>query len=257
MNDVGAKFIKASPFRAHLTWQEYPVDPRITGRAVVSRLTTVLLPGLFVAACSHNPKTEPEMWRHFNQVGQVQSAVIAGDLDAAKTAATWVAERDSISDLASNLRPYEVQLRNQARTASQASTIAAAALATGEIGKSCGDCHQASGTPLKFNYVAAPPKSDQPVTAAMLRHQWGADRMWNGLIGNSDSAWVAGARALAEESTYSELFNPRSAKGDAMRGLAAAVRRLGREAATTTDHGRRAQQYGELLGTCAACHRAK
>ena len=212
---------------------------------------------LFLAACSHNPKTEPEMWRHFNQVGQIQSAVIAGDLDAAKAAATWVAERDSISDLASNLRSFEVQLRHQARTASQASTIAAAALATGEIGKSCGDCHQASGTPLKFNYVAAPPKSDQPVTAAMLRHQWGADRMWNGLIGNSDSAWVAGARALAEESTYSELFNPRSAKGDAMRGLAAAVRRLGREAATTTDHGRRAQQYGELLGTCAACHRAK
>ena len=221
------------------------------------RLAFVLPSALFLAACGHNPKTEPEMWRHFNQVGQVQSAVIAEDLDAAKAAATWVAERDSINDLASSLRPFEVQLRKQARTASQAPTIAAAALATGEMGKSCGDCHQASGTPLKFNYVATPPKSEQPVTAAMLRHQWGADRMWNGLIGNSDSAWVAGARALAEESTYSELFNPRSAKGDAMRGLAAAVRRLGREAAGTTDPNRRAQQYGELLGTCAACHRAK
>ena len=212
---------------------------------------------LLLGACSHNPKTEPEMWRHFNQVGQVQSAVIAGDLDAAKVAATWVAERDSIGNLPANLRPFEGQLRAQARTASRAPTIAAAALATGQIGKSCGDCHQASGTPLKFNYVATPPKSEQPVTAAMLRHQWGADRMWNGLIGNSDSSWAAGARALAEESTYSELFNPRSAKGDAMRGLAAAVRRLGREAAGTTDPNRRAQQYGELLGTCAACHRAK
>jgi cytochrome c553 len=223
----------------------------------VPRISLLLASVLFVAACSHNPKTEPEMWRHFNQVGQVQSAVIAGDLDAAKAAAAWVADRDSIGDLAPSLRPLEAQLRKQARTASQASTIAAAALATGEIGKSCGDCHQASGTPLKFNYVATPPKSEQPVTAAMLRHQWGADRMWNGLIGNSDSSWVAGARALAEESTYSELFNPRSAKGDAMRGLAAAVRRIGREAASTTDPARRAQEYGELLGTCAACHRAK
>ena len=221
------------------------------------RLNTAVLLTLLVAACSHNPKTQPEMWRHFNQVGQVQSAVIAGDLDAARAAALWVADRDSIGDLAAGLRQFETRLRDQARMASRAATIAAAAQATGEIGKSCGDCHQASGTPLKFNYVAAPAKSDQPVTAAMLRHQWGADRMWNGLIGNADSSWVAGARALAEESTYSELFNPRSAKGDAMRGLAAAVRRIGREAAATTDPERRAQQYGELLGTCAACHRAK
>lgn len=219
------------------------------------RPAAVLLAVVLLAACSPRPSTQPEMWRHFTQAGEVQSAVIAGDLDRAKAGTAHVAESDPLKGLASSLRPYDVALRDAARRGGQARTLAEVATVTGEIGKSCGDCHRAAGASLAFNYVAAPAKSDQPVMGAMLRHRWGADMMWNGLVGPSDSAWVAGANALAEESTYSELFNPRSAKGDSMRVLAAQVRRLGHDAAATKDPARQATLYGELLGTCTTCHK--
>jgi cytochrome c556 len=219
---------------------------------------TTLLPAipmlLASLACYHVPSTQTAMWQHYQHVGEVQTAVIEGQLDHARDASRRVAEHDSLPGLPAEARPFELALRKQATAGAEAPDLAAAARATGRMGASCGACHQALQRGPRFGPMGSPEASDRPVSKAMLRHQWGADRMWDGLIGASDSAWVAGARAIADPSTYQELFNPRSARGESMRALAEVLQHAGRRAMSETDPERRAALHAEVLGTCSACH---
>jgi cytochrome c556 len=194
------------------------------------------------------------MWQHYQHVGEAQTAVIEGQLDQARTALRSVAEHDSIPGLPAEARPFEAALRKNAAAGVEAPDLAAAARATGRMGASCGSCHQALQRGPRFSLAGSPEASDRPVSKAMLLHQWGADRMWDGLISASDSSWVAGARAIADPSTYQELFNPRSARGESMRALAEVLQSAGRQAISATDPERRAALHGEVISTCAACH---
>ncbi len=89
----------------------------------------------------------------------------------------------------------------------------------------------------------------------MQLHQWATERLYQGLISANDSAWQAGADALVtaplhikEITTYVEL-------PEDLHGLAKTVHDLGTQARTTTAPDVRARIYGELLASCAACHK--
>jgi mono/diheme cytochrome c family protein len=194
------------------------------------------------------------MWQHFERVGQVQTAVIDGDLGRARMVSEVIAMSDSLPDLPDRGRPYEAALRSQALIGATAPDLAAASRSVGQIGRSCGECHAALQRGPRFGAAGRPITSDQPATDAMLRHRWAADQMWAGLIGPSDSSWQAGTRALSEESTYTELIKPNVPRGDAMRALAISVQQMGRTAGAETDADRRAILYGRLLVSCTGCH---
>jgi len=88
----------------------------------------------------------------------------------------------------------------------------------------------------------------------MARHVWAADRMWVGLLGPSNAAWLDGARDFQGGwlDTQEVLVDPEDRIQ--MRALVRHVYDLGAEAAQATEPHRRAEIYGEFLATCADCH---
>jgi len=88
----------------------------------------------------------------------------------------------------------------------------------------------------------------------MLGHQWAAARLWEGLIGPSPTRWSRGARSLSEARIAIV------AEGNLPPELGAAddVQRLhlfARRATTAMTLDERATAYGDILATCAGCHR--
>ena len=88
----------------------------------------------------------------------------------------------------------------------------------------------------------------------MVRHLWAADRMWEGLVGPSDEAWMAGARAMAEtQPALAGVFRSSISGG----GAGVFLEELGllaQEAVDAKGIDQRADVYGRLLNTCDRCH---
>jgi hypothetical protein len=90
----------------------------------------------------------------------------------------------------------------------------------------------------------------------MLRHQWAAEQMWDGLIGPSEARWNDGIAELAEAPLVQDEILANATPTPAIAELAADVHALGDEGRKATTWEQRAAIYGRLLGTCAACHAA-
>jgi hypothetical protein len=74
--------------------------------------------------------------------------------------------------------------------------------------------------------------------------------MWEGLTAPSDSAWQAGAEALANL----PLEAPKSVHEPQVAAALREVRDLGQRALDATSLKDRADAYGLFLSTCANCH---
>lgn len=193
------------------------------------------------------------MWAHYDHVGRVQSAVIRGDLKRAHAAAGWIAEHETVEGLPRGSERFVEEMRAHAREVVQADDLAAAAVATGNMGRTCGDCHRfAEGGP-RFA-VADVPRATDSVATRMVQHLVAADYLWDGLIGPSDRMWGAGAAILAEPATYQDEFARYTEVYAAAAELANTLHELGERAVGTSDPRARGALYGAVIGTCAACH---
>lgn len=218
--------------------------------------------GLFVlsllvplGACAGWPSGQEEpvtrhMYAHFGRLGEIQTAVIRGDLDGARRSARMLAEHPPLEGFPTSLDSYEDEMRTLAREAGGAASLETAADLTARMASTCGACHRAyEGGPRMDPGGHAARGSD--TADRMLRHLWGADRMWEGLLGPSDELWRRGAGTLAEEEGWSDLPSGYSEESER---LAERVRRVARVARRVDDEARRADLYGDLLETCSGCH---
>ena len=87
----------------------------------------------------------------------------------------------------------------------------------------------------------------------MQRHQWAADRMWEGLIGPSDLSWSRGGNLLFESPLHPEALDA-GASDDATLTMARRIHQLAANATTVSDPAGKAEIYAEFLANCAACH---
>jgi len=218
--------------------------PRLLAAALL--VTTV--------GCLYNtrgPSTLSEnMYAHFGDVGLVQTAVIEGRLDDAREAARRVATSPIDQGLPPGSEPYMARLREQADRVAGAETLRRAAEATAEMAAACGNCHAELDRSAPFSLASTPPPA-APAAGHMLRHLWGADRLWEGLMGPSDELWSIGALAL----TDAPLGFDEAAGTEVVESLARAVHDIGSRAEEALGPGDRAELYGRLLTTCADCHR--
>lgn len=193
----------------------------------------------------------PPMEVHFVRATDMQRAIIDGDLAAAQTNAKWIVDNTVVEQLPVRWRPNVPPVINSAQAVVDATTLTAAAEATAQMAAACGACHQKMGMPLVFEAEdSPPPHGDQE--SHMQRHQWGADRLWEGLVGPSDESWRRGAKALLEAPLLRDAARK---KGDAdTQQIADHVHALGSSAVSVSEPAQRAGLYGELLGTCATCH---
>jgi cytochrome c553 len=168
-----------------------------------------------------------------------QLAIALGDLDRARTEAQRIAAQDE-PDLLPPWRSYLEDVRAAAAQVVASQDTITAAKTTANLGRTCARCHEAAHADV---VLPAQPATIAP-GSPMATHQWAAARMWEGLIGPSDSHWSVGARVLAETAA--------ATSGDSHD--AARMKALAEHARGLRDHDAWVAVYGDLLATCAHCH---
>lgn len=195
----------------------------------------------------------PPMEVHFVHANDMQKAVIDGDLDVARAHAQWIVDNTVSDELPMRWRGDIPRVVEAAQQVVDAADLSVAAKGAAQMAGSCGACHDRLGVPLDFSEAAAPPDDDGGASH-MRRHQWGVDRLWEGLVGPSDASWRAGAKALLEAPLRHEGVGEVDAETQV---VADQVHALASSAVSVTDQRQRAGLYGDLLGTCVGCHGPK
>lgn len=206
-------------------------------------------------ASSPDGRAAPEdlsvrMAEHFNEVSAIKDAIIDGDLETAQQTAGALQEREQNTERPMDWRPHVSDLLTAAAALQRASDLPTAARATADLGSGCGSCHQAVGAKPAFDHEL-PPEEDDDAVARMRRHQWGVDRMWEGLIGPSQDAWRWGAETISETPGCDD---ERGGGDEYLDALCERLEALGRSALDARDASDRTIIYGEFLGTCSGCH---
>jgi cytochrome c553 len=213
----------------------------------------VALAAVAVAACStlfeSRRPLQSHMAFHSNEIHLVRNAIIDGDLEAVREPARAIWLQSDHPDLPRGVDSPIHDVRRAAHRTAASRTLEEAAEATAEMGSACARCHRAAdgGPTLEPQF----PPTGTSVAARMLRHQWAADRMWDGLIGDDADVWMAGASALSDAQLVPEGWEyPELVE------LARQVHDLGAEGRKLWDINARAGVYGRLLTTCSSCHHA-
>lgn len=135
-------------------------------------------------------------------------------------------------------------------TAARANTTTEAALSLGKIGVACSGCHSASHVMPSTNTQWTP--SGDGVRVEMARHDAAIDALWIGVIAASPERMSAAADAFARSFLRPQTGEPPAAAT----ALDESVTRLARSTATAPSQALRAEAFGDVLLSCAACHRS-
>jgi mono/diheme cytochrome c family protein len=189
------------------------------------------------------------MHEHLDQINEIKTAVIAGRLEDVGEPASWLATHEEPAWL-----PSVEEMRHYAARAAAAEDLVAAAAALGEIARTCGDCHQASGVEVAMGYSAPPSHDEKSLATRMRRHLWAADRMWASLVSPSDMAWKQGAEVLADFQFAASDIAADSEQQGQLRDLTERSRAIGSLAGQAASTELRSGLYGEFLSLCASCH---
>lgn len=208
---------------------------------------------LLLGACALFGRSEStlpaHMFAHGAQAGQLQTAMLRGDLDGAREPARWLAEHEEHPELPQGVLSPAEDMRAFARSVVRTASVEHASRCVAEVGLACGRCHSAVGAGPLVDQDGMPTTGEEPAQH-MMRHLWAADHMWDGLVAPSDRSWVLGATALSEDPLFTD---PTGYADPAVRKLAREVHALGVTARNTPVE-RRAGIYGRLVFACAECH---
>jgi len=211
-----------------------------------------------VAACKANPERTPPavtsgtMFRHEVLGLAVHDAIARGDLDGARRNARDLAARATL-DASPEAAEGMAAMKSAASAIAAAPDLRSAGTTTGELVRTCAECHARLTGPVRLD-VGWPPRREPDRRTQMLRHAWAMNELWNGMIGNSEDPWRAGAAVLADAGLAATELVPKKTSTTEVDALATSVASLGRRAALTSDTALRAEIYGQLLATCADCH---
>jgi cytochrome c553 len=228
----------------------------------VRPLAPVLVGALatFALACPKEPTTttpptdthedvSARMLDHFDTVTEIKDAIIGGDLDRARELATILRDHEASAERPVDWRPHVARMVEAGGGLSEATDIASAARFTARLATACGTCHDAVAAEPVFDPGLPPQETDQPADR-MRRHQWGVDRMWEGLVAPSADAWDWGAQTIGETPGCDD-----PAPSEAYRvSLCGRIEALARSALDARNAADRTRIYGEFLATCSGCH---
>ena len=195
-----------------------------------------------------DPQLHSRMKKHFSDATAVKDAVSDGDLGSIHALAQQVVEQEEPQLYAMDWRPHVVRFVEVADSVREAPDVPAAAVRTAQLAATCGHCHQ--------TVHARPQLPDEPAPqqGIMAHHQWAADRMWEGIIGPSETAWYEGTKAFVQAPGCG--VDPDDELSDYMTVLCEQLHGLAARADAAKELDDRAIVYGDFLTTCAACHHA-
>ena len=189
------------------------------------------------------------MARHFGDLRDIERMLLAGKLEDARTRAfllTRPPKDIGLSPLAAESQAVE----EAAAELVEAPTIAEACRLEAKVAKACASCHVHIPRLLRLPPPPEEPSPEPALDVRMARHQWAADRLWEGVVMGDERRWRQGLEVLAMRPVPMP-------HGD---GLARRLQKLATDAlgdfeSRSDTYATRAQAYGEMLVTCAACHR--
>jgi hypothetical protein len=197
-----------------------------------------------------------DMKAHFDAIVTIRDALIAGDLPAAQAKARWIVEDETVPGIAT-WQELAMEIRSQAAGVVDATSVEAATGPAAELARTCGRCHSVHSVRPPSLSAREPPPIGSARVPHMLRHQWAAERMWEGLVGPSEERWNAGIAELAETPLHREELELGPTAASHITDLATRVHQLGAEASgiPATAWDTRSALYARFLATCADCHR--
>jgi hypothetical protein len=199
------------------------------------------------------PSLKGHMRDHFQKVRDVQIAVVHNDLKTAKQAAKWIAEHRGHDAIEEWYGHIEI-IRDAATNLQEAEDIPAAAKLAATLAGQCASCHESLTAIATFEWTEKPKPVEGDIKSHMALHMWGAERLWEGIVGPSDSHWLDGAEAFASDPLHEgEVVKGKKVSKD-VADLAAKIHELGEKAKTLESTEERVALYGEMLVTCAGCH---
>jgi len=222
-----------------------------------------------LAACPHEvteeavhpappPTPEDVQWRmheHFDHVTAIMAAVVVGETETVAERADGLALRTTVPDYPKSWQPHVEQMLREADQLREVNSLPEAAASAARLAAACGNCHLETGATPQFGDVMLP-SDDESLSGRMERHQWAAERMWEGIVGPSDASWEQGTSVFVGAPGCGAEFGD-DAEGQRMGALCEQVNVLGRRAAAAADGDARRLVYGEFLATCSACHTAR
>lgn len=205
------------------------------------------------ASGAASPSLHAHMQEHFVRVDQLQKAIVAGDLDAARAHAEWVASHEPHEDLPKGWEPHVRSMRSEAQTVASARTLSVAALATARVAGTCGSCHAAYDASLRLG-AEPEPEMGTDAELAMQRHQWAADRMWDAVVSRSDELWQRGVAALDGAVVVPEALSGEPSADSQLAQVVSGYEALAPRARAAATPEARVEVLGDYLATCTGCH---
>lgn len=202
-------------------------------------------------AATDGETVKQHMDDHFAAITELQRAIAHGRLEAAQSQAQWIVDHEEPSQVAA-WAPLVTDLKKAAREVVSARDVPTASALAARLGRACSRCHEQNAAAVSFAWEPAPAEGTT-LAAQMKRHQWAAQRLWEGLVAPNDDVWREGATVLAGTKLDVTAASAGVPRGD-VAALAARVRTLATQAGEVTGGDERAALYGELLSTCAGCH---
>lgn len=198
-------------------------------------------------------ETAAWMRSHYLDGRAIRDALVRGELDDGRSRLTRLANEAGPSDAPPSWEPRIDALRTAARQASTAADLPQATSAFAQLATQCAGCHSAMDATIEFEAIPLPEGEEPP--AQMQRHAWAAERMWQGLIAPDPARYREGAAVLAEGPLHPLELQVGTAPPMEVVQTAERVRGIAGQASNAESEADRARLYGELLSTCAGCHR--
>ena len=196
------------------------------------------------------------MHEHLDRITTIKSLIIMGNLDGIREPAIWLADHEAVPGLPANFEPYVGLMREYAREVNNAADLKSAAIAVSGMARTCSNCHLVNDVEIEFGYDQMPAEWSDTVSH-MQRHQWGADRLWEGLIAPSDTAWNRGTDMLIDVPLHPEdvmVADSDIVDVAAIDQIARRIHLLAGQGTSARTPTQRSELYGEMLGLCAECH---
>lgn len=191
------------------------------------------------------------MHENYGVVRGLERLLLRGRLEEAKPLAAAIGEAPDAPGMKAFAK-QTAEVRRRALDLSRAKTVDEAFRLEGKLVLACANCHAVTGVVPEIASVPIPPDQNT-IEARMARHLWAADRLWMGIVADSQDAWSEGLDVLASGSRiWPDLKADRAPLARAMQRTAETARR-----AKAPTNAARSTTYGELLSTCASCHTAR
>jgi hypothetical protein len=232
-------------------------------RGCCALLLGVWLPGCAPAVRPAPPATsevsgagpsalQRSMRRSYDEARALEIALLFGRLEEVRTHAL------ALAGLAPNAHLRGGALRTLRARAEQIAAAPGAETTLpsfAELAVGCGSCHAEMRRTIRPRESAREPVDDGTLPARMARHQWAAERLFDGLIGPSEASWRTGLELLAQAPLPLDAVS--EDPGVQARGarFAARLSEMAFETASApADPSGRTYRYVRVLEACVGCH---